>query len=98
MGPSSLMQGWAALLGSLAIIAIVLTAFGLMLGIVRLADAMRYIGATLGIVIVLMLMPCIMASAWSDLSLWQQLALIAIGVCVWQLRRARRQTRNKRGK
>jgi hypothetical protein len=89
MKGSNFMQGWAALLGSLAIIAIVLTAFGLMLGIVKPADALRRVGAILGVVMLLMVIPVVLVSAWSGMSLWQQIALTAIGIGIWQWRRSR---------
>jgi hypothetical protein len=96
MGESSLMHGWISLLGLLGTIAIILTAIGLMLGIGKPADIIKHIGAIIGIVIVLMLIPCILAGAWSQLPLWQQVACAVIGVGVWQGIRPRRQVRNKR--
>jgi hypothetical protein len=95
MGESNFMQGWVALAGSLAMIALILTAFGLMLGIVKPADAVKHVGAILGIVIALMLVPGALVSAWSSLSLWQRIVLAAIGIGVWQWRRPRRQPRDK---
>jgi len=47
------------------------------------------------IVIVLMLTPGVLVSAWSGISLWQRIALAAIGFGVWQWRRPRRQTRKR---
>jgi hypothetical protein len=71
MNGPDFMRGWVSLLGLLATIAIILTAFGLMLGIVKPANAMKHLGAIIGIAIALMLIPGILASAWSSLSLWQ---------------------------
>ena len=96
MSESSLMHGWVPLLGSLATIAIILTAIGLMVGIVKPADAMKSIGAILGMVIALMLIPCVLVSAWSGMSLWQQIALGAIGIGVWQWCRPPRRTRHRK--
>jgi predicted tellurium resistance membrane protein TerC len=92
---SNFMHGWVVFMGSLATIALILTAFGLMLGIVKPADAVKHVGAILGIVIALMLVPGALVSAWSSLSLWQRIALAAIGIGVWQWRRPRRQPRDK---
>jgi hypothetical protein len=89
MSGSNFMQGWVALAKSFAIIALILTAFGLMLGIVKHADAVNRVAAILRIVIVLMLAPGILAGVWSAISLWQQIALMAVGIDVWQLRRLR---------
>jgi len=71
----------------LATIALVLAAFGLMLGIVKPADAPKHIGAIPVIVVGLMVVPGILVSAWSAMSLWQQIILIAIEIGVfWWLR------------
>jgi hypothetical protein len=84
------MQDWLALTGSVAMAALILTAFGLMLGVVKPADVFKYIGAVLGIMIVLMIAPGILVSAWSSMSLWQRLGLSVIGIgffCFLQTRR-----------
>jgi hypothetical protein len=65
MSGSNFMQGWMVLAGSLVLIALILTAFGLMLGIGKPADALKRVGAILGIVIVLMPIPGVLVGAWS---------------------------------
>ena len=97
MNGSNFMQGWVALTGSLAMIALILTALGLMLGIVKPSDGLRHIAAILGVVMLLMVIPAILVNIWSGMSLWQRLALAAIGIGVLQWLRPRRQTRKKRG-
>ena len=64
MSASNFMQAWVALTGSLAMIAIILTALGLMVGVVKPADAARHLGAILGMVIVLMFAPGLVMSGW----------------------------------
>jgi len=96
MSESNFMHGWAMLIGSLATIALILMAFGLMMGIVKPADPLKHVGTVLGIVIALILLLGALMSAWSSMSLWQQMALVAIGVCVWQWWRPRRQTRKRK--
>ena len=83
MNGSNFMQGWVALAGSLATIALILTAFGLMLGIVKLADALRRVAAILGVVMLLMMIPAVLVNIWSGMSLWQRLALATIVIGVW---------------
>ena len=95
MTESSFMHGWVVLLGSLAMIALVLTAFGIMLGTVKPADAVKHAGAFLGIVIVLMLIPGILVNAWSGMSLWQQIGLVSIGVGIVLWRRPRPRSRER---
>jgi hypothetical protein len=46
-----------------------------MLGIVKLADALRCVGVILDFVIVLISIPGVLLSGWSGMSLWQWLAL-----------------------
>jgi hypothetical protein len=89
MNGSNFMQGWLTLVRSLAMIALILGAFGIMLGIVKPADVPKRVGAVLGIIIALILVPTLLASLWSAISLWQRLALAAIGFGVWQARRSR---------
>jgi hypothetical protein len=97
MGESSLMHSWVSLLGSLATIGIILTAIGLMVGIVKPADAMKNIGAILAIVIGLMVIPGILGSAWSAMALWQQLGLAGIGIGAVLWLRPRQRARRGKG-
>jgi hypothetical protein len=66
-----------------AVIAIILTAVGLMLGIVKPATALRRIGIVAGIVILCTVVPGILAQAWNSLSVWQQLGVATIGAMIW---------------
>jgi ABC-type dipeptide/oligopeptide/nickel transport system permease subunit len=91
---SNFTQEWVLLTGSVAMIALILTAFGLMLGIVKPVNATKHLGAIIGIVIALMLIPGILASVWSSMSLWQQIGLVAVGIAVCKWLRPRRRTRN----
>lgn len=97
MNGSNFMQGWVALTGSIAIIALILTALGLMLGIVKTADALKNTVAILGIVIVLMFVPGVLLSAWSGMSIWQQIGLVAIGIGIWKCLRPRPKARKSKG-
>jgi hypothetical protein len=65
-----------------------------MFGFVKPVDAFKHLGAILGVVIVLMLTTGILVCAWSGMSSWQRLGLVAIGFTVWNLLRPRRRTRN----
>jgi hypothetical protein len=83
------------LVGSFATIAFILTAFGLMLRIVKPADALKRLGAILGAVIALICIPGILVIAWSGMPLWVKIGLVAIGIGAWQWRRPQRQQRKK---
>ncbi len=89
MNGSCFIQGWVAFgvafAGSLAMIALILTAFGLMLGIVKPVDALRRVGTILGVVVLLMVIPAVLENVWSTMSLWQWLGLAIIVIVFWQL-------------
>ena len=91
-------HAWATLIQSLAILAIILTALGLMLGIVKPADALRQVGAILGILIILLLIPAALIKLCSAISLWQWIGLAVIGIGVWQWRRPRRRAPQKKAR
>jgi membrane-associated phospholipid phosphatase len=93
MAGLNFMHAWISLLGSLTMIALILTAFGLMLGIVKSANAMKHLGAIIGIVIALILFPGILVNAWSSMSPWQQSGIVATAIAVWQWLRPRQRTR-----
>jgi hypothetical protein len=82
-------HAWISLIRWLALIAFVLTALGLMLGMVKPADALKQVGAIVGILILLLLIPCALLSLWSAISLWQWIGLAVIGIGIWQWRRPR---------
>jgi hypothetical protein len=89
MSVSNFMHGWAVLLGSLATIVLTFTAFGIMLGMLKLADAARHTGAVIGIMIVLLLLPGVLANLWSGMSLWPQIGLVSIGIGILLWRRTK---------
>jgi hypothetical protein len=61
---------------------LILTAFGLMLGIVKPADALRHVAAIVGVVMLLPVLPEVLVSLWSGMTLWQQLGLAAPGIAI----------------
>jgi asparagine N-glycosylation enzyme membrane subunit Stt3 len=79
------MQGWLTLVGSFAIIALVLTAFGLMLGILKLADAFKRIGVIVGTVIALLILPQIVIGEWMALTIWHQIGIVVLVVSAFLL-------------
>jgi hypothetical protein len=61
-----------------------------MLGIVKPADALRRVGAILGIVTLLTVLPAVLVNIWSGMALWQRLGLAATALGVFLLKRPRR--------
>lgn len=89
------MQSWVHMIGSLAMIALILTAFGVMLGMVKPADSVKLIGAIVGILMVFLIIPGVVASAWLSMSIWQRLGLTLIGMAVLLLIRPKRPQKNR---
>lgn len=91
------MRGWEALIGLLATIVLVLTPLGLMLRLMTPVEAMKHVGAMLGIFIALLLIPCILMNAWSSMSVSQQFGLVVMALALWLwLRLPRKKRRNRR--
>ena len=75
MNGSNFIHWLVALTGSVATIALILTAFGLMLGIVKPADALRRVAVILGVVMLLMVTPAIIVN-FGSASLLPQLGSV----------------------
>ena len=96
MHEANFIHGCMTILGSLALIVIIVTALGTIVGLVKPADALKYCGATLGIVIVIILIVSVLVGLWSSMSVWQKIILAAIGFGMWRLRtEGRRKGRKK---
>jgi hypothetical protein len=59
---------------------------------VKPVDAVKHGGAIFGIIVVLMLAPSIIVSAWLEIPLWQRIALPVVGLFVWHWLHPRRQS------
>jgi uncharacterized protein (DUF983 family) len=79
-------------------LAVVLNAVGLMIGLVKLADIPKKLGTLLAILIALTILPGVLMSAWSRMSLWQQIAVLAIAVVILFVLRPRHGGRNDGGR
>ena len=91
----SLLTGIAQIIGVLAVLAIIVTAFGLMLGILMPADAFKRIGLIVGTVIALLIVPQVVVCTWSAIPVWQQIALVAIGLVILLAFATRREKRSR---
>ena len=92
----NVVQGCESIVGSLAVIAIIVTALATMVGLVKPADTVKYCGAIVGIAIVFVLIVSVFVGLWSSMSLWQKVVVAAIVFSLWRLQRDRRQPRRKR--
>ena len=86
-------QAWITLVQLFAIVALVLIALGLMLGMIKPADFLKHVGAILCIVITLLLILNALMDLWWTIRLRQGIVLGMLAIAIWQLREARRQKR-----
>ena len=77
---ATLWRFWVTTVEFLAILAIVCVGFGTMLRLVKIGDAVKYVGVVGGFVIVLLLLPEFLVSTWSSLLLWQKIGVIVFVV------------------
>jgi Ca2+/Na+ antiporter len=79
---SRLLSAWDAVLGSAALLAIIILTLSLMVGAVPPRDAPRHLGVILGIVILLVMLPAIVLSSWNSLDPFQQAGIVFLGIVV----------------
>lgn len=75
---NSLLQMWDAVLASVAVIIIVVIALGLIIRVIEPPSAFRRIVATLGCMVILIMIPPIILHLWFSLSPWQQIGIVAL--------------------
>jgi len=93
---TNLMPGWAGIVESVALLAMAIIAIGVIVSAVKLSDVLKHLGAILCMTILLLVLPAIMASAWSSMSYWQHLGIVILGIMIGLALRALRQVRKKR--
>ena len=77
---ATLWRLWVTTVGFLAVLAIVCVGFGAMLRLMKIGSALKYVGVVVGFVIVFLMLPGILVSAWSSLPLWQKIGVIVFVV------------------
>ena len=86
-------------MGTLAFLAIVTTAFRLLLGVVKVGETAKLLAVIVCIVILLILLLSICIEAWYALSLWQKIGLVALGItALWLMQSAKRSMLHRRRK
>ena len=77
-------------------LAVVFTALGLMIGLVKPADLPKKLGMILGSLIALTILPGILKSACTKMSLGHQIVLVAVGFVILLMLLPTQKTRRKR--
>jgi Ca2+/Na+ antiporter len=95
---AKLFSVWDGLVGSLALIATIVLALCVMVGAVKIGDIPRHLGVTVGVVVLLIMLPAIIASLWNSMTLGQHLGIIVICAAIMVLVSSsrRRQTSSRR--
>jgi len=91
---TSLMQAWAGVVESVALIALIIIAIGIMVRVKKPPDAARHVGTVLCVVILLLILPAIIVNAWSSMTVWQHLGVVILGIVMglslWAIRQTRK--------
>ena len=77
-----LLSAWDGLVGSAALIAIIVLAFCVMVRVVKPEEIPRHVGVIVAIVILLIMLPAIIVSLWNGMSFGQHLGITALGVAI----------------
>jgi hypothetical protein len=92
---TNVMRGWAEIVESFALFAITVLAIGVIVSAVKLSDVLKHLGAILCVTILLLMLPTIIVSAWSSMTIWQHFGIVILCIMIGLSVRAPRQTRNK---
>ena len=92
----NVVQGCESIVGSLAVIAIIVTALGTMIGLVKSAEALRYCLVIAGIAIVLVMLVSVLVGLWSSMTAWQKAIVVVIVTTLLWLRRDRGKPRKRK--
>lgn len=88
------MQIWMSFVGSVAVLAIIGIAFCLMVRLISTSECITYVAVTLGITMILILLPGVLKGLWGALTGMQRAAVITIAF-VLVLRQTKERTKSK---
>ena len=99
MVETNLMRGWDGIVESVALLAVVILALGVLVRVVKPSDAARHLGAILCVVILLLMLPAILVTTWHSMASWQQFGIVALGIMIvlslWALRQPRKKQKER---
>ena len=79
---TDILSWWNAILEAAAVIAVVVIAIGLLIGMIDARRAVGRIGAVLGALVLLLALPPILLGIWHSMSCGQQLGISILAVLV----------------
>jgi putative exporter of polyketide antibiotics len=75
-----LLSVWDDLMASVALVAIIVLAFCVMVNVAKEGNVLRRFGVIMGAMILLVMLPAIITGLWSAMSFGQRLGITALGV------------------
>lgn len=94
-----LLPVWDGVVEVAALLAMIVFALFVMVGAVKREDILRHLGLIVGIVILLLVLPAIILSLWSSMTLLQHLGIFALGIAfILLFSMSRRRQHNRREK
>jgi len=96
MWQTAIVQWCISIVGSIALLALIVIALGTMVGLIKPAEVMQSVGVLIGIVIAAILLVSVFVGLWSNMSLWQRLASAAIIASIFRFRQTRQQSGKRR--
>jgi hypothetical protein len=82
MVETNLMRGWAGIVESAALFALIVLALGLIVSAVKPEEFAKHLGTILGMTILLLMLPAILVNAWSSMSHWQRVGIVILGILI----------------
>jgi hypothetical protein len=77
-GREKMLGIWNGLVGCVALLGIVVIAFGIMLRVMDVSEGLRRLGLVLGCAVLLTLLPSVIVGIWSGLTIWQKIGILTI--------------------
>ena len=79
---SKLLSGWDGVVGSAALIAIIVLALSIMVGAVKARETPRHIAVIASFAILLVMLPAIIVSLWNSMTVGQHLGIAALLIAI----------------
>lgn len=79
-------EWWVSLLGGVLTVAYIGIGLSLMVQVLKLGDAAKYLAVFTGLTGVLILIPLVAYDLWSAMSIWQRFVLAIVVVIIWSKR------------
>jgi Ca2+/Na+ antiporter len=96
MTESSIVCQAESLIGSCALVALILVGLGTLIGLVKPSDTAKHCGVIVGVTILLVLLVSVFVGLWATMTLWQRFVLAAMVFAAWRMQRQRHAPRRKR--